>query len=218
MMFFRLSIFFRLAALCLGFVMAATSSAASRFYRYEDDNGVRVIRDTIPPEVVHKGYDILGSDGRLVERVPRSLTKEEREAIEASKGSREQLAEERAQQEAADRKLLTIFSAPEDAERARDRKIEALDVLVSVNRGNIVRLQSEYDQAQQQAAQLERAGNAVPDHLVEKMERVARQISKLQETIDEKEKEKQQVSAEYARDIERLKQLMREQGRLADEE
>lgn len=208
---------FRLAVLVLGLVVAATSLAAARFYRYEDDNGVRVIRDTIPPDKVHKGYDILGSDGRLIKRVPRSLTEEELEALEESKETREQMAEERARQEAADKKLLTIFSAPKDAERARDRKIEALDVLISVNRGNIVRLQSEYEQAQQQAAARERAGNAVPEHLIEKMDRIDRQIRKLQETIDEKEVEKEQVRQEYAEDIERLKYLMRQQGRLVEE-
>lgn len=217
-MFFKPSVYLRLVILCVGLVTTITSFAASRFYRYEDENGVRVIRDTIPPGVVHKGYDILGSDGRLIQSVPRALTKGELEALEATKESREMLAEERAKQETADKKLLTIFSTPKDAERARDRKIEALEVVVSVNRGNIVRLQSEYDQTQQQAAGMERAGKEVPDHLVEKMERVARQIRKLQETIDEKEVEKEQVRAEYARDIERLKELMREQGRLVDEE
>ena len=208
---------FRLAVFCLGLVVAATSLAAPRFYRYEDANGVRVIRDTIPPDMVHKGYDILGSDGRLIKRVPRALTEEELRAMEESQETREQLAEERARQEAADKKLLTIFSAPKDAERARDRKIEALDVLISVNRGNIVRLRSEYDQAQQQAAELERAGKAVPEHLIEKMDRIDRQIRKLQETIDEKENEKQQVREQYAKDIERLKFLMRQQGRLVED-
>lgn len=208
---------FRLAVLIIGFAVAATSLAASRYYRYEDNNGVRVIRDTIPPDMVHKGYDILGSDGRVIKTVPRALTDEELQALEEKKQTRQQMLEEKARQEAADKKLLSIFSSPKDAERARERKIEALDVLISVNRGNIVRLQSEYDQAQQDAATRERSGKAVPEHLIDKMERVQRQITKLQETIDEKEREKQEVRDEYARDIERLKFLMRKQGRLAEE-
>ena len=209
---------FRLVVLIIGFAVAATSLAASRYYRYEDENGVRVIRDTIPPDMVHKGYDIIGADGRIIKTVPRALTEEEIKALDQKKQTKQQLLEEKRKQEAADKKLLTIFSSPKDAERARDRKIEALDVLVSVNRGNIVRLKSEYDQSQQEAATLERAGKAVPGHLIEKMERISRQIRKLQETIDEKEQEKQAVREQYARDIERLKYLMRQQGRLTEED
>lgn len=190
--------------------------AAGKLYRYEDESGVKVIRDNIPPDVIYKGYEILRSDGRLIKRVPPALTPEQLQELKAQKENRKEMQKEAAQQEAADRKLLTIFSAPKDAERARDRKIEALDVLISVNRGNIVRLQSEFDQAQQQAATRERTGKAVPEHLIEKMDRIDRQITKLKGTIAEKENEKQQVREQYARDIERLKFLMRQQGRLVE--
>lgn len=206
----------RLFLVVLCAVFAVTSYGASRYYRYVDENGQKVIRDTIPPELVHKGYDILGSDGRLVKTVPRALTQEEIQAMEDSAESRAVMAEQAAKQDAADKKLLTIFSAPQDAERARDRKLEALDVLISVSRGNIVRLQSEYDEAQQKAAVRERAGQEVPSHLVEKMDRVQRQIIKLEAGIVTKEKEKVAVGERYAKDIERLKFLMRQQGRLVD--
>lgn len=192
----------------LSCLLAATSYSASRYYRYVDDSGVRVIRDTIPPEMVPKGYDILGVDGRLIKSVPRALTQEEIDALGDDKKAQAQAAAEAAKQAEADRKLLTIFSAPRDAERARDRKIEALDVLISVNRGNIVRLRSEYEQGQQLAATKERTGQVVPKHLIDKMERTLRQIEQLEESIAEKEAEKVVVREEYAKDIERLKQLM----------
>lgn len=206
----------RFIVVVISLLFAAASVAGTRYYRYENDAGVKVIRDTIPPEVIYKGYDILGADGRLIKRVPRALTEAELKELEQKKENKEQMAVEAAKQKAADEKLLTIFSNPQDAERARERKIEALDVLISVNRGNIVRLQSEYDQAQQQAAARERAGKKVPEHLIEKMERVERQINKLEETIKEKEQEKEVVREQYAKDIERLKYLMRQQGRLVD--
>ena len=161
-------------------MLAATGYSASRYYRYVDESGVRVIRDTIPPDMVHNGYDILGVDGRLIKTVPRALTEDEINALSEDKKAQAQAAAQAAVQAEADRKLLTIFSTPQDAERARDRKIEALEVLISVNRGNIVRLKSEYDQSQQMAATKERAGQAVPHHLVDKMDRVLRQIEKLE--------------------------------------
>ncbi|MCG8316255.1 MAG: hypothetical protein MI976_23850, partial [Pseudomonadales bacterium] len=139
-----------------------------------------------------------------------ALTEDEINALSEDKKAQAQAAAQAAVQAEADRKLLTIFSTPQDAERARDRKIEALEVLISVNRGNIVRLKSEYDQSQQMAATKERAGQAVPHHLVDKMDRVLRQIEKLEASIAEKEAEKIVVREECAKDIERLKQLMGE--------
>ena len=51
-----------------------------------------------------------------------------------------------------DRRLLAVFTTPEDAERARDRKLEALDLQISVDRGSVARLQADFDQTQAQAA------------------------------------------------------------------
>lgn len=212
--FFNMLVRAFLVVVCFAFV--ANSFAATRYYRYEDANGVRVIHDSIPPEMVHKGYDILGTDGRLIRTVPRALTREEIEALEAKQESGAVLAEEAAKQAEADKKLLTIFSNPQDAERARDRKLEALDVLISVNLGNIARLKSEFEEVQQKAATRERAGQAVPDHMIEKMDRVERQIQKLEANIEEKEQEKVMVREQYAKDIDRLKFLMRQQGRKVD--
>lgn len=204
---------FRICVVVFTLMFAASSFAAKRFYRFEDENGIRVIRDTIPPDLVHKGYDILGADGRVLKTVPRALTQEEIKELEKNQQTDEQRAQQAALQEAADKKLLTIFSAPKDAERARERKLEALDVLISVNKGNITRLKSEFDQAQQEAAANERAGAAVPEHLIEKMDRIERQIQKLEANIDEKELEKDAVREQYAKDIDRLIFLMRQQGR-----
>ncbi len=193
-------------------LFVVSSFAATRYYRYVDENGIKVIRDSVPAELVHKGYDILGMDGRLLRTVPRALTKEEIEAIESKKQSGNVQAEKAAKQARADKKLLTIFSSPEDAERARDRKLEALDVFISIDKGNLARLKVEHDEAQQQAAEPERAGQEVFPYLVEKLDRIERQVLSLEENIRTKNEEKEQVRQQYARDIERLKFLIRQQA------
>lgn len=195
----------RLSAILMSTLLAAPALAGN-LYRYENDQGVMVINDTVPPEFVHKGYDILSSSGRLIERVPRALTPEER----AAKSIEEQAAQQRAQQEEADKKLLTIFSSPEDAERARDRKIEAIDVYINVTRGNILKLTGDYETAQSQAAQRERAGLEVPDYLISNMDSLRRQIEQAEASIAEKEQEKIEIAERYAKDIARLRFLLKQ--------
>lgn len=192
----------------LVFAFTTATAVAGNMYRYENDQGIMVINSTVPPEFVHKGYDILNSSGRLIEHVPRALTAEEL----AAKSREEQSAQEQARQKEADKKLLTIFSSAEDAERARDRKLEALDVYINVTRGNIIKLQGDFNQAQSQAAEKERAGQAVPDFLEQNMESLRRQIQQAEASIEEKEQEKKAIVAEYSKDISRLKFLLQQRS------
>lgn len=186
----------------------STGALAANLYRYENDQGIMVINDTVPPEFVHKGYDIISPNGRLIERVPRALTAEEL----AAKSAEDRAALDRAKQAEADKKLLTIFSSAADAERARDRKIEAIDVNINVTRGNILKLQGDFNTAQAQAAERERAGQKVPEYLVENMENLRRQIESAEASIIEREMEKEVIRKEYQKDIERLRYLLEQRG------
>jgi uncharacterized membrane protein YdfJ with MMPL/SSD domain len=196
--------FFAMAVL----LMVSASTLAANLYRYENDQGVMVINDTVPPEFVHKGYDIISPKGRLIERVPRALTPEEL----AAKSAEDRAALDRAKQAEADKKLLTIFSSAADAERARDRKIEAIDVNINVTRGNILKLQGDFNTAQAQAAERERAGQKVPEYLVENMDSLRRQIESAEASIIEREMEKEVIRKEYQNDIERLRYLLEQRG------
>ena len=104
--------------------------------------------------------------------------------------------------------MLAVFTSPEDAARARDRKLEALDLQISVDKGNVARLQSEFDSTQEQAANRERSGQKVPSYIVEKIDSLSRQISTLGEGIKKREKEKEVIRKASDIDIERLKYLL----------
>lgn len=193
-------------------VLASTDAlAGTRLYRYENRDGVVVIDYSVPPELVYKGYEVLNAQGRVIEVVPRSLTPEELKA----RASEEQSKQDQARQAENDKKLLSIFSGPADAERARDRKIEALDVYINITRGNILKLREDLNVAQAQAAARERAGQSVQDFIIEKVDSLQRQIDQAEASITEKEGEKDVIRNEYAKDIERLRELeqMRQQNR-----
>lgn len=185
-------------------LMLTQQVLAVNFYRYENDEGRKVMTQTLPPEVVSRGYEILNERGTVIQVVPRALTKEEL-AAQAEEERQKRLDAEQLER---DKQLLAIFSSPKDAERARDRKLEAIDVYINVTKGNISKLRSEYDTAQAQAAAKERSGEQVPDYLVSKMDSFGRQIRRAEESIAEKEQEKVSIRDEYQQDIDRLKYLM----------
>ena len=187
----------------LGLVLTQQALAVN-FYRYENDEGRKVMTQTLPPEVVSRGYEVLNDRGTVIKVVPRALTKEEL----AAQAEEERQKRQDAEQLERDKQLLTIFSSPKDAERARDRKLEAIDVYINVTKGNISKLQNEYNAAQAQAAARERSGEQVPEYLVSKMDSFGRQIRRAEESIAEKEQEKISIREEYQEDIDRLKYLM----------
>lgn len=195
------------AIVIAGLMVSTVDASERRMYRYTDADGTRVIRDHIPPQFVSEGYDILRPNGMLIERVPRTLSQAERDAKYGTAEEQRMAEETKRAQEEADRRLLTIFSHPDDAVRARDRRLEALDVIIGVHRGNIINLRADFDQTQHQAAIMERGGRAVPQEMIDKMNSLNRQINRLEEDIRVKEMEKDEIRVSYARDIERLKFL-----------
>lgn len=195
-------------------VLAAGKQGAPAYYRYENDQGRKVMTQTMPPQFVHKGYEILNAKGRVIGVVPRALTDEELKALSAE----EEAKLSRQEQMVRDKKLLSIFSSPEDAVRARDRKLEAIDVYINVTRGNINKLQADYNDAQSRAAERERAGQEVQDFLVEKMDSLGRQIEQAEESIKEKQAEKVGIRKEYQKDIDRLEYLVELRAKAAAEQ
>jgi len=188
-------------------MVIAEEKRGKQLYRYKGSEGQTVLNDTIPPKFAHKGYSILNAKGRVIEVVPRSLTEEELVAQGASLEEARQRAELASLQKQRDQQLLILFSDVADAERARDSKLEAMDVMLSINNSNIMRLQKEHDQVQEQAAGNERQGKKVPERQLDEMGRLERQIAQLEEGNRVKEQEKVAVRELYLADIERLKIL-----------
>src|SRR3990167_1112891 len=131
-------------------------AGASELYRYLSDKGVVVLdRQGVPPQYIGKGYDVLDEQGRLLRRIPPAPTAEERARIDQAKA-----------QANSDAQLLRLYSSLEDVDRARERKLTELDGVIAAERGNLQSLRTQQANLQSQAAELERAGRAVPESLL----------------------------------------------------
>lgn len=189
-------------------VWSADPMAGRKLYRYTNDKGVVVLDFQIPPDQIYRGYTVLSPGGTVLEVVPPTMTPKQREDLKRSEPERLKALEDKKKRDEEDRRLLAIFSTKEDAIRARDRKLEALDLQISVDKGNVARLQADLDVTQEQAANRERSGQKVPDYLVEKIDSLSRQINTLGEGIKKREQEKQVIRDAAQLDIERLKYLL----------
>ena len=177
-----------------------SASVQANMYRYTDDNGQLVISNTIPQEATKRGYDILGTNGRVIETIPPAPTAEEIAAREAEK-ERQRQAEIQQQQ---DRQLLKRFSHPDQAVRAMHRKIRELEGIIQLKRGNISVISSQLDNEQSRAADMERAGRDIPEATLERIRRLESQIRDVEREIAAQQQDNSAMKKEFEADIKRL--------------
>lgn len=189
------------SALALTLGLAATAEAG--MYRYTDENGQVVISNTIPQEATKRGYDILSSNGRVIETISPAPTEEEIAAREAEKQRQKELERQREK----DRELLKRYSHPDQAVRAMHRKVRELQGVIQLKRGNISVISSQLDSEQSRAADMERAGRDIPDSTLEKIRRLETQIRDLEQEISVQSQEISELSADFEAEIARLEEV-----------
>ena len=181
-------------------VMAAQPQAGAgrvELYRYVDNNGHVVIdRQGVPPEFVSKGYEVLNDNGRVIRVVPPAPSLEERQRMLRDKA-----------RASSDAQLLRIYSDPVDVDRARDRKLAELDGLISVAQSNLNSLRTQQANFQAQAADFERAGRAVPDHLLVQIDNLKAEQAGVERDIQRYQQSRHDAEASFAADRARLVEL-----------
>jgi predicted RNase H-like nuclease (RuvC/YqgF family) len=181
----------------------AATAAEAGMYRYTDQNGQVVISNTIPQEATKRGYDILSSNGRVIDTIPPAPTKEEIAAREAEKQHQKALKN----QQEEDRRLLKRYSHPDQAVRAMHRKIRELEGLIQLKRGNISVISSQLDNEQSRAADMERAGRDIPQATLDKIRRLESQIRDIEREIRSQINELESLREDFEQDIERLEKI-----------
>jgi len=203
----------KLPLTCLLIVMllglAEFSSAKNLLYRYRDNNDDIVLGSSVPPEFVHKGYQIVDAFGRVVREVPPALTPEqiaEQERLEKEHQHQEEL---KRQQDEADRTLMKLYSHPDDARRARDRRLQELDTLINLKTKKIEENQKKIVELESKAADVERAGKKVPDQILADISRNTEQNATLAYEVADHQANRDAIVLEFTEQIERLEFLLK---------
>lgn len=192
-------------------IIVSTSLTAEEYYRYKDSNGVQVINTYIPPEFVKYGYDVITPRGLVIKTVPPAPTEEELAARdEAKRLAAEKKKHELAQQQ-VDERLKRLYSHPDDAKRALERKLAEIDYQISRKRGQMVTYKSKKAKLEEDAAARERAGRSVSEQTVAEIARLNRKIEEANRYIETIEASKQTVTAQFEQDIERMIELFNEE-------
>lgn len=197
-----------MAAALVLWLGVAGPAAATELFRYVNDDGVVVISSNLPPRYASRGYTVIDSRGRVVRQVERQLTADElrtRQAEEAEREAQRRTAEQRRVQ---DEELLRLYGGPNEVARARDRRIESIRTNIASLTAAKSRLENQKRDLEAQAAELERAGRGVPEHILTSLTRVNTQIADRETEISNRREEIEQTRESFDRDRDRVARLL----------
>jgi hypothetical protein len=197
----------RILAIAVVAMLAFPAVWAAEWYRYVDDNGVLVMSHTIPPDLVHKGYQVLDGEGSVIRVVERQPTAAEIAAREAARAREEAAEQERQARQRRDEELLVLYASPEDVQFARERRLASIDNSIRMSRANIERLQNHKRQLEIQAAGRERSGQSASQDVLENIRIIDLQIRESEREIASREREKAQADAQFDSDYARTREL-----------
>ena len=194
--------------LIIAFVLSSIAfTAQARIVCWTNKEGVKECGDKVPPEYAQKERQELNKQGLVVDETERAKTEEEL-AVEAKQAEidaeKQRIADEQARH---DKILLDTFSHVDDINMARDGKITALETSIALAEKRNEKLQTDLNKLVEQAAAEERAGKAPTEELVNDIEALRRQINNNNDFITEKRAEQGLVTEEYAKNVERFKEL-----------
>ncbi|KAF0805775.1 hypothetical protein A6D6_02036 [Alcanivorax xiamenensis] len=185
-----------------GMAANKTGQVEQRLYRYQSADGAMAISATLTEAAIHAGYQVLDQQGRVLETVAPAPPEEQ------ARRRRELARQEQARAQARrDSELRRLYAGPGDAERARDRQLQALQLNIDYAENAIQQLNKKQDEEIHKAARAERAGREVPDSVRDAIERHGRQVRENREKIEEYQEDMARVREEFSPIIQRLRDL-----------
>lgn len=194
-----------LKPLFLGLALVTSLAHAAgepRWFRYYDDKRQPVVSDTVTPEHMTRGYDELTEKMQLIRHVDgqRALSPEEIAANRAKRDAEQQRKRD-------DKQMMRLYSVPADAERSRNRQVDALQVRIDFSSNTLTTLRQRRAAEAQRAAGFERTGKPVPADLKRSIASYDKQIQAAQAEITTRKAEQEKVNAEFTPIIQRLVEL-----------
>lgn len=186
-----------LATTLLTLVCLSDSALAGNLvYRFKVD-GRTVIKDQVPPEYVALGYDVLDKQGRVIRSIPAAPTAEELAAIKAQEAAQKAREDAIKKQRDKDLNLKRLYSNADEIERARKRKLDEIDLIVSEQKRRITNVEQRLDKVQMQAANYERKGEEVPADLRIDVANMQNSIRESEKNIVEQQKMRLLANQEF---------------------
>jgi beta-glucosidase-like glycosyl hydrolase len=179
------------------------------FYRCKDASGKAHFGTSMPPQCTGFDTEVISQRGNVMRVIEGEATRTKRLEAEAIAA---QLQKEKEEQALRDRVLIDTYLAVVDIERLRDQRLELVEAQLRVAEQHITTLKERIGRLREQSARFKPYSNQtnappLPDHIAEEIINTIKSIATDQATINIKRTEQETMTANFARDIQRFKEL-----------
>lgn len=179
-------------------MFSLSAQAVDNFYRYTNAKGVLVIDHKVPPELVHKGYEVINRNGEIIKTV---------EAYDPDDVASRQLRQVDEKQRREDLFMLRSYSTLEDLHSNRDRKIKALEGEIYGIKNTLRDFIDLLDAEKQKAANMQRSGRDISDATREHIQHIDSQLDEVKAALQLREAELETMRADFRRQEQRFVEL-----------
>ncbi len=181
-----------------GMVYADDSKIINKnFYRYTNEQGTKVVAQTIPPQYVRGGYEIVTVNGAVIKVIPPS----------PSDADAERIAKERKaakEQSLIDIQLRRSYSGVGDIDAAKTRNLQELRDNINILQANLFGVKSQLKNQETHAATLERNNQKISDELLKNITTLHAEEKEVTSQIQQRELEFKMAADKYEQDKKRF--------------
>lgn len=180
--------------LVLPLLFFSTLASAQQLYRFKVDGRMQ-LKDHIPSEYSHLGYEVLNKQGRVIEVVPPAPTASELARLKVEQEKKELRQQEVKRQTEQDQLLLRLYSGPADVRLLQQRKQQETESYIAMQNRQIDDFQQKLNRILTELAEYERKKQKAPADLHEEKVRMQASIKNNQSNIRKREVEDQESLA-----------------------
>lgn len=197
------------AAFAASLALAAGGTGRNQ-YKWRDAEGALHYSDSLPPEAVKFGYEVVNGQGLVVKRVERAKTPEELAAAkaEAAKAAADRaIAEQRARD---DQQLLSMYADEGALLKVHQQQLDAVDQEIKTAKFGLLSQEQSLADLLDRAAEAERTGKPLPALQTSHITTLRKQIEEQQATIARREQERTLTVRQLSAELDRYR-LLKEQ-------
>lgn len=200
-------------------LLTLTSSTlfAEKFYRWQDADGNWHYTDTIPPEQIKKEHTQLDKHGvplKVIKRVKNAEELAKEAELEKLRAKQQKILE---RQQAEDRVLLRTFRSGDDIIMARDGKLRAVDLQMTLIKSNIKRMKEKLSKMHQLAAKKELSGSPLSPRQKKNIQATNESLEDAYASIIKRKQRKATIHEKYSHDLKRFLEMNKLSSQQADD-
>ncbi|MFO1389215.1 hypothetical protein [Cellvibrio sp.] len=177
-------------------VLASVNSFAQDkkvFFRYTLSDGRKVVSQTIPPQYVRNGYEMLTISGEVLKVVPPAPPEADAERI----ANERRAAKEQAR---IDLELRRTYSSVKEIESAKTRGLQDLTNTINILQANLVSVKKQLKAQEEHAATIERNGKTVTEDILKNIATLRSEEKDLNNQIKQRQSEYDGAAEKYEKE------------------